>query len=190
MQTTYFNATGPINTKETLRLAKKRAGELKIKSILVASTSGATGVKAAKELKGYRVIVVSHSAGFKGKDHQQFKPEHRKEIERLGGKVLTCQHALGGINRAVRRKFNTTEMDEIIAHTLRTLGQGFKVGVEISLMAADAGLVSTKEEAIAIGGSDSGADTAIVLTPTNAQDFFDLQIHEIICKPRLASAKG
>jgi len=185
MQTTYFKTTGPANTTRTLILARKRARALGIKTILVASTSGATGVLAAKAFKGKNLVVVSHSTGFKEKDHQQFKEKHRREIERLGGKVLTCQHAFGGINRAVRRKFNTTELDELIAHTLRSLGQGFKVGVEIALMAADGGLVSTKEEAIAVGGSDSGADTAIVLTPANAQDFFDLKIHEILCKPRL-----
>lgn len=71
------------------------------------------------------------------------------------------------------------------AHTLRLLGQGFKVALEISLMAADAGLISTWEEVLAIGGSNSGADTAVVLTPANAQDFFELKVHEIVCKPRL-----
>ena len=185
MQTIHFKATGPANTAKTLSLAGKRAKALGIKSVLVASTSGATGVLAAKQFKGKNLVVISHSAGFKEKDRQEFKEEHRKEIEHLGGRVLTCQHALGGVNRAVRRKYNTTELDEIIAHTLRLLGQGFKVSVEISLMAADAGLVSTKEEAIAIGGSDSGADTAIVLTPANAQDFFELKVHEVLCKPRL-----
>jgi len=185
METIYFESAGPENTEKTLRLARERAGELGVKTILVATTSGATGVKAARELKGFNVVAVSHSAGFKEKDRQELREENRKEIERLGGRVLTCQHALGGINRAVRRKFNTTELDEVVAHTLRLLGQGFKVALEISLMAADAGLVSTREEVLAIGGSDSGADTAVVLTPANAQDFFDLKVHEIVCKPRL-----
>lgn len=185
MQTIHFKTTGPANTAKTLSLAGKRAKALGIKSVLVASTSGATGVLAAKQFKGKNLVVISHSTGFKEKDRQEFKEKHRKEIERLGGRVLTCQHALGGVNRAVRRKYNTTEMDEIIAHTLRLLGQGFKVSVEISLMAADAGLISTQEEAIAIGGSDSGADTAIVLTPANAHDFFELKVHEVLCKPRL-----
>lgn len=185
METVYFSSAGPENTGETLRLAGKRAGELGVKTILVATTSGATGMKATGELKGFNVVAVSHSTGFKEQDRQELREENRREIERLGGRVLTCQHALGGINRAVRRKFNTTELDEVVAHTLRLLGQGFKVALEISLMAADAGLVSTREEILAIGGSDSGADTAVVLTPANAQDFFDLRVHEIVCKPRL-----
>ncbi|MBI4727065.1 hypothetical protein HY768_07570 [candidate division TA06 bacterium] len=86
----------------------------------------------------------------------------------------------------MRFKLKTYQLDEIIAYTLHTMGQGYKVCLEIALMAAEVGLASVKEEAICIGGSGSGADTAVVLTPVNAQDFCDLKVHEIICKPRLS----
>ena len=59
-----------------------------------------------------------------------------------------------------------------------------KVAAEITIMAADAGLVRTDEEVIAIGGSSRGADTAIIVRPANASRFFELKIKEIICKPR------
>jgi len=64
------------------------------------------------------------------------------------------------------------------------MGQGMKVVIEISVMAADAGLVRTDEDIIAIGGSGRGADTAVVLRPVNSNDFFDLKVKEILCKPR------
>jgi hypothetical protein len=51
-------------------------------------------------------------------------------------------------------------------------------------MAADAGLVRTGEEVIAIGGSGQGADTAIVLKASNTHSFFETRVLEIICKPR------
>ena len=51
-------------------------------------------------------------------------------------------------------------------------------------MAADAVLERTDEDIIAITGTVSGADTAIVVCPVNSQDFFDLQVKEILCKPR------
>lgn len=184
-QITYFEQTGAANTKVTLELARERAQALGIKDILVATTTGATGVAAAEVFAGVNLVAVTHSTGFSEKDIQELLPEHRARIEKLGGRILTCQHALGGVNRAVRHKLKTYQLDEIIAYTLRTLGQGFKVCLEISLMAADAGLVSVKREVIAIGGTGRGADTAVVLTPANAQDFFDLKVHEIICKPRL-----
>jgi hypothetical protein len=74
-------------------------------------------------------------------------------------------------------------LDEIIAHTLRIFGQGIKVVAEITLMAADAGLVRTDVPVMAVGGSGRGADTAAVLLPTNAQTFFDLKVLEIVCRP-------
>jgi hypothetical protein len=36
-----------------------------------------------------------------------------------------------------------------------------------------------------IGGTGTGVDTAIVLTPVHQKNFLDMKIHEIVCKPRL-----
>ena len=185
VSTIYFDQPGEANTDRTLEIAKKRAEELDIRTILVASTRGATGVKAAQLFKDRDVVVVTHSTGFVEPNFQQLGEENRAKIEAAGAKILTCQHAFGGINRAVRRKWGTYELDEIIAQTLRLFSEGMKVCVEIAIMAADAGLVRVGEPCIAIAGTGHGADTALVLTPANAQDFFDLKIHEILCKPRL-----
>jgi hypothetical protein len=84
----------------------------------------------------------------------------------------------------MQKQFNTYEIGVTIANTLRLMGQGMKVVIEISVMAADAGLVRTDEDIIAIGGSGRGADTAVVLRPVNSNDFFDLKVKEILCKPR------
>jgi len=112
-------------------------------------------------------------------------PENRAAIEAAGAKILTCQHALGGIGRAVRKKWGTYAMDEIVAQTLRIFGEGTKVCVEMALMAADAGLVRVGEPCIAIAGTGRGADTAVVLIPANVQQFFDLRVMEVLVKPRL-----
>ena len=80
---------------------------------------------------------------------------------------------------------------EIIAHTLRLFGgEGIKVAVEVSVMAADAGLIPTNREIIAVGGSGAGADSAIVLKAAHMNNFFDLEIREIIAKPRQRGEKG
>jgi hypothetical protein len=83
----------------------------------------------------------------------------------------------------VRIKLGTYQLDEIIAYTLRLFGEGLKVAIEISLMAADAGLIHTGEEVMSIAGTGRGADTAVVLRATNAMRFFDLGIVEIVCMP-------
>jgi hypothetical protein len=185
---TYFKKPGRENTQRTLELVKKRAEELGIKTILVASTRGETGVKACEAFRDYDVVVVTHSTGFKEPNYQELTEENRAAIEAAGGKILTCQHAFGGVGRAVRKKLGTYELEEIIAYTLRLFGEGMKVAMEITLMAADAGLVRTDEPVIAIAGTGRGADTAVVLKPANAQAFFDLQVLEILCKPRLSNA--
>lgn len=179
----YFDRPGPQNSLRTLQIAAARAEESGIGNIVVASSSGKTGVQAAAFFPAKNLVVVTHSTGFLRPDFQELRPALRRKIEALGGKILTCQHAFGGVNRSVRKKLATYELDEIIAYTLRTLGEGAKVAIEISLMAADAGLISIQEPCIAIGGSSWGADTALLLRPANAQTFFDLRILEVLAKP-------
>lgn len=185
IQSVYFKQPGPQNTARTLEIARQRADELNIRTVLVATTRGETGVQAAQQFQGYDVIAVTHSTGFAKTNVQELTAENRTAIEAAGAKILTCQHAFGGVNRAVRKKLGTYLTDEIIAYTLRTFGEGMKVCFEIALMAADAGLVKVGEPCIAIAGTGRGADTAIVLVPANAQQFFDLRVMEVLAKPRL-----
>jgi len=181
----YYHKPGEENTQKTLEIASRKAEESGIATVLVASTSGETGLLAARIISGPRVVVVSHSTGFVRPDFQQLKPDLKKRIQEQGAQVLTCQHALGGVGRAVRKKLNTYELEEIMAYTLRIFGEGMKVAVEIAMMASDAGLVSTVEPCISVGGTSRGADTAVLLKPAHAQNFFDMKILEILAKPRL-----
>lgn len=151
----------------------------------MASTSGRTGVLATQYLKGLALVVVSHSTGFLRPDYQEMNQENRRKIEAAGGRILTCQHAFGGVGRAVRKKLGSYQVDEIMAFTLRVFGEGVKVAIEVALMAADAGFIKTSEPCLAIGGTGSGADTALILKATNSQTFFDLRVMEILAKPRL-----
>jgi len=181
----YFGKTGESNTDRVLELVARRADELGIDTVVVASTRGTTGIKAVEKLKGKKVVVVTHSAGFREMDSIDLTAENRVMIETGGGEILACQHALGGVGRAVRKKFGTYLTEEIVAHVLRIFGEGMKVAVEIVLMAMDAGLISGRTDVIAVGGTSRGADTAVVIKPANVHSFFDLKVKEIICKPRL-----
>jgi len=184
VESVYFLEPGSANTEETLKVAKRRTEELGIKSIVVASTSGETGLKALKIFADYRVVVVTHTTGFQAPDTQELTSQTRAKILEKGGTILTATHAFGGIGRAVRRRFNTYQVDELIAQTLRVFGQGTKVACEIVLMAADAGLIRTDEEIVSIGGTANGADTALVVKPAHTHDFFQLKVKEVLCKPR------
>ena len=183
LRTVYFEDPESDYADEVFRIVRQRAEELGIKTILVASTRGDTAVKAVEALKGFRVIAVSHSAGFDEPDVQPFTEQNRRIVESKGGIVLTTTHAFAGLSRAMRLKFNTYVIGEIVAHTLRLFGDGMKVACELALMAADGGLVRTDEDVIAIAGKHDGANTAIVLRPVNTHNFFDLKVKEILCKP-------
>lgn len=180
----YFAASGEENTRATLAAAARRAAELGIGTVLVASCSGATALAARDILStGITVVAITHVTGFLRPNFQELSPERRAELAAKGVTILTCQHAFGGVGRGIRKKLATYQVDEIMAYTLRTFGQGTKVAVEIAVMAADAGLVRTDEDVISLGGTGQGVDTALVLQPANSADFFDLKVREVICKP-------
>ena len=184
LKTVYFETIGKENTYKTLSLAKNRAEELGIKNIVVASYTGYTGALASEVFKGYNLVISAGMMGFREPNQHKMVKKNRDKIETNGGKIFYHLHAFGGLGRAVKQKFGPIQVDEIIAHTLRLFSQGVKVALEISCMACDAGLIESGEDCIAIGGSGGGADTAVVLIPSNTHRFFDTKVLEIICKPR------
>ena len=185
-QSVYLARPGMENTDEVFSLDRKRAKELGIKTILVASTRGEAAVQAVTYFKGFKVIAVSHPANYKEPNGQEFTTENKKKFEAKGGILVTTGLPFrGGAGAAMRKKFNLRTEADIMADTLRIFGQGMKVVVEIGVMAADAGVVRVDESVVAIAGTGKGADTCIVLQPAASMDFFDTRVQEIICKPHL-----
>jgi hypothetical protein len=186
-KTVYFEDVSINHTDEVFGLAKQRATELGIKDIVVASTSGDTAIKAATFFKGFNLVAVGLSVGLREPNVSLFPMEKKNIVERAGGKVLLTAPAFSGVGGAPREQFHTHQMGEIIANTLRIFGQGMKVTCEIVLEAADAGYIRSNEPVISIAGTGKwkGSDTAIVVSPVNSNRFFELKVHEIICKPRL-----
>ena len=184
LKTVYFENPGSENTEAVLGIAKRRAEELGIKTILVASTTGDTVAKAMEAFSGFKIIAVTHVTGYRAPNTQEFTDENRGIVKNKGGTILTTTQAFSGVSRAVRNKFHSYVIEDIIANTLRIFGEGMKVVCEIAMMAVDSGLVRTDEDVIAIGGRHRGADTVVVLRPVNTRNFFDIKVKEILCKPR------
>jgi len=186
-QILYFDRPGPENTGEVIKAVKDRAKELGIQYMFIASDTGETTLKFWEALKGTGVNIVSvtEHAGYDGGDEIPITKDKRKELESKGIPLFVGSHALSGVGRSITKKFGGISQVEIIAHTLRLFGgEGLKVAVEVSVMAADAGLIPTDREIIAVGGSGGGADAAIVLKAAHMNNFFDLEVREIIAKPR------
>jgi len=106
-KTVYFETPGKQNTDSLLELVKNYAKSAGTRDIVVASTTGETGVKASSFLRAFNVVVVSHHVGFREPGVSELKEENRSKILENGAKILVATHALSGVERAVRKKFAT-----------------------------------------------------------------------------------
>jgi len=181
----YLEKPGPQNTEDVIDAVQTYVARSGLKRVVVASTTGATSVKFAAALKNkVKLVVVTHHTGFSQEGTQRFDAETRKMLEKQGVTVLTQSHVLSGVERSISRKFGGISRVETIAEALRSLlGHGLKVCVEIAIMAADAGAIPI-EDVIAVGGTGSGSDTAVVIRPAHMNNFFDARVREIIVMPR------
>ena len=179
----YFEKPGKDNTEKTLQAAREKSETLGINEIVVASSKGGTALKAIDLFKGLKVVVVTYHAGFKTPFENVMDESVKAELKAKGAVIVQATHALSGVERSIFKKHSGSYPVLLIADTLRLFGQGTKVCVEIAIMAADAGALSGSD-IISIGGTARGADTAIVLKPSNQSDLFDMRVREIICKPR------
>ena len=184
----YFNLPGPENTGETLKIAVREAMERQISYIVAATTTGATAFACAEEVRkqGYKgkLICVTHVYGSRENGKNPLPEEDREKLKNQGVQFCTAAHALSGAERCLSRKFQGVYPVEMIAHTLRILGDGMKVCVEITAMALDAGLIPYGKQVIGVGGTGRGADTAVIITPSYTNAILGSRVNEILCKPR------
>jgi hypothetical protein len=204
--TTYYFESPGNHTDRVLEVAKAKALRQDVKHVVVASTRGQTGVKAAEAFKDtdIEVVVVTHQTGHIGPGVQQLTDGNRKRLQDLGVMVVTGTDAFEGgvglgitrrrITEAARPPGETISMmsrlyptippvARIVASVLRLFCQGMKVAVEVVLMAADAGAIPVDRDVVAVAGTGRGADTGLLLRPANTTNFLDLDIHKIIAKP-------
>lgn len=179
----YFDAPGESNTEETLTAAIERAQELGIRQVVVATSHGATGLRARALFPADTLVIgVTISAGFT-EEGWVMTTDERRRLTDAGVTVLTGMHSLGDdVSEAVSG--SGSPANRVVRETLYRFSQGMKVAVEVTLMAAEAGLLDMDSDVVAVAGTDSGADTALVLRPAYARQFGQLKIREILAMPR------
>lgn len=184
---TYFDKEGNDYTDELILAVKDKLDiSENIKYILIASTTGESALKLADAIDNDEITIinVSHNVGFSGDNESDISEDMVKKLEAEGIKTYQGLHAFSGAARGVTNKYGGYSPLDVVADTLRMFSHGVKVAAEISLMAADAGLIPVGEEIIAIGGRAHGVDTAVILTPVNSKNLFNMKFHEIIAMPR------
>lgn len=179
----YWDSPGKQNTEKTLEVVKKTIKERGIKHVVVATSKGNTAKLFAEADLGVNLVCITHVAGYAIPGEIEVPKALREKLISSGVKVHTTTHVLSGAERSFSKKFGGMYPTEVIANTLRMLGQGTKVCVEIAVMALDAGLIPYGEDVISVGGSSQGADTAVIIRPSHASSILDTWISEILCKP-------
>jgi len=191
----YFNVCGQVNTEKTLELAVKRARELGISNLIVASETGLSALKATEMLRDSEMslIVVTSAAGTRIEktiigDLKIGIPDRKiwDQLQKNGAKIVRATDPLYNIGAALEHNGIPT-LATLIRLSLRTISSGTAVCVTATLMATDNGLLRDGEDAVAVAGSWLGLDTAVVVQATNSVNLLkkgSLQIKEIICKPR------
>ena len=184
----YFEKPGKQNTEKTLELAVERTLKRGLKHLVVASSTGETAKRALEVLEKktaeINIVCVTYHTGFYKEGDNSMSADVEEFLRSKGVKIVRQSHALSGVERSFTRKFGGVSRVEAVAEALRSLfGHGMKVCVEIAIMAADSGAIPI-EEVVCVGGRGRGADTAAVIRPAHMNNFFDMEVREIICMPR------
>jgi len=174
---TYFEKAGSENTERVFELVDRAMAEMGIRKVIVASTRGRTAEFAMDRYKdkGVRLVILPHQFGFR--EQRAFPEEVEQRAAREGhvvyfGTMLFHTDGMYG-----------NSMPTLIANYLRCFCQGFKVCVEMLLMAGNAGLVDVGEKVIVVSGTGRGADTALIMTGATSMNFRQMHISQILCKP-------
>ena len=183
---TYFEKPGPDNTMKCLDIAKDAIHTFHYRHLIVATTSGSTGVLFSEGLKDLNInlVVVTHSHGFKEPNSIELAGQAREKINAAGAAIYTGTMITHSLETALAKKFSGVYPTLLVAQSLRRFGEGAKVCCEMVMMAADAGLVPEGEELVVVAGTGKGADTVTVIRSAVSKRFLDLKVLEILAKPR------
>ena len=183
---TYFDKEGEDNTDDLILAIEDKLRMVDhIDTILIASNTGESALKLSDAVSSdIKIINITHHAGFSKTNELEISDDMIKKLEKVGIETHCLGHAFSGASRGITNKYGGFSPLDIVADTLRMFSHGVKVACEISLMAADAGIIPVGKEIIVVAGRKHGIDTAVILTPVNSKDLFDLKINEIFAMPR------
>jgi uncharacterized protein len=181
----YFEKKGSVNTDRALDIALACCEEKGIRKIVVASSTGKTALRLHDKAKpSIEVIAVTYGAGSKYREEVEEFNRNRETLVEKGIRVVRGIHALSATERTFENKYKSGFIPlNIVADTLRMFSQGMKVCVEVAVMAAEAGFITPDEEVVVVGGSGTGADTAVIMKPAYAAGMFETKFKAVLCMP-------
>lgn len=194
----YFEKPGKENTEATIEAVRAYLKESdEVAAVVVASISGQTALKVKKELAGVPIPVVCVTGSPSWQDYPEYElpliePTIRADLEKAGIVIVdSVPSSLSDTIEFSFARYGFRSPTWIFIETLLAVGgYGLKTAVECVFMATDGGYVPAFREVVSIGGSDKGADTAIVARSTFSSTVFSSSaqkrfvIKEILAMPR------
>jgi len=186
IQSILFEKPGEQNTDVCLDMVKHYIKEHGMTYVVVASTTGRTALAFCRALKetSVKLVIVTHSVGFKEPGRDEFDQDTRKYLAQEGVPIYTGTILTHSLEKSLMDDFHGIYPGYIIANTLRRFGEGTKVAVEIVMEASDAGLVPEDAEVLAVAGTSYGADTVLLVKAKPSKRFLNLEVLEILARPR------
>jgi hypothetical protein len=188
-QITYFEDTGKWqqNTRAVVKLVGEYLASHRVGHVIVATNTGYVGAQFAPLAEAHpkvSFVGVKMATAVDEMYDVKWNARHGRAMTQAGVKLVGGTHALtGGIDHALRDKFQGVPPGALVAETLYLFAQGMKVAVEIVAMACDAGLVPEGRQVISCAGTGHGADTAIVARSAASAHLFDMDVHRILAMP-------
>lgn len=181
-----FERPGRQNTDDCIEAVRKYVEGHGETHVVVASTTGTTAMAFCRALSATRarLVVVTHSVGFKEPNRDEFDPEARRFLASGGIPIHTGTILTHALEKSFMDDFRGVYPGAIIATTLRRFGEGTKVALEIVMEACDAGLVPEDGEVLAAAGTGYGADTVMLVKAKPSKRFGKLEVLEILARPR------
>ena len=195
-----FERPGPINTGETIEIAKTSSS--KYEYIVVASITGDSAIKLAGILPDKKIVCVTCPQGMNweiGKMNtgpfadiaelalirdnwtsqgllkvpMAITPENRNELDKLNVKIVQGTIPFFGPSFSMRVHLQKVSGLDLMAKTLELISTGTLVCLEGVLMSVDAGVIPEGIEVLALAGTERGLDTAWVIRSSASANLFN-----------------
>jgi len=185
----YFEDKAKVqqNTRRVVETVDGYLNRHRVRHVVFATNTGYVGAQFAPLAKSHpklNLVAVKMAPAVDKMYDVKWNARYGKAMDKAGIKLVCGVHALtGGVDRALRAKFQGFPPNAVIAETLYLFSQGMKVCLEIIAMACDAGLVPERVQVISCAGTGSGSDTAVVATSAASANFFDMDVHRVLAMP-------
>lgn len=188
----YFPEYGEQNSGAVIDAVRRRLRDGDLSTVLVATSTGKTALAFAEALRtppGLRIIAIGNPPG---SSFDRITPDNREQLNALGVTIVDyAPYGCAALDSDTRKNmYGALDLLIVAADLWRMMGgQGLKVAMEIGLMVANVGVLPPGERVIAVGGTATGADTAIVMKTALSLDLFSPdpqrrpELLEFICTP-------